>query len=117
MDSAAWIVIAVVAVLVVALIVYLVSQRTRSRQLEDRFGPEYERTVNDADSRRDAEKELAHREERRSELNIRELEPDARRTYQEAWTGLQQRFVDEPRGAVIDADRLVTDVMRDRGYP
>lgn len=111
------ILIVVGAVLVVALVAFLAYRMTRSRRLRERFGPEYERAVDHAESRRDAEEELAHREERRQELDIHELEPDARRRYQDAWAELQRRFVDEPRGAVVDADRLVGDVMRERGYP
>ena len=30
---------------------------------------------------------------------------------------MQARFVDDPRSAVVDADRLFGDVMRNRGYP
>lgn len=107
----------IVIVVLVALAAFLIYQRSQSKRLEQRFGPEYERAVDDADSRRQAEKELSHREERRKELDIRRLDPQARQRYQEQWADVQQRFVDEPQGAVMDADRLVIEVMRDRGYP
>lgn len=111
------IVIVVVVVIVLAVLAYVVSRQQSRRHLEDQFGPEYDRTVTDADNRRQAEQELKEREERRQDLDIRPLEPEAHDRYQSEWHDLQQRFVDEPKGAVIDADRLVTDVMRDRGYP
>lgn len=111
------IVIVVVIVIVLAVLAYVVSRQQSRRHLEDQFGPEYDRTVTDADNRRQAEQELKEREERRQDLDIRPLEPEAHDRYQSEWHDLQQRFVDEPKGAVIDADRLVTDVMRDRGYP
>jgi hypothetical protein len=35
----------------------------------------------------------------------------------ESWHRVQARFVDEPRGAVTEADQLLGDVMSTRGYP
>ncbi len=50
-------------------------------------------------------------------FEIRELEPSAREEYRERWRTTQRRFVDEPPVATGEADRLVTQIMRDRGYP
>ena len=110
------IVIAVVAVLLVAFAVWL-TRRNRSRHLQGRFGPEYDRTLEDADSRRQAEQELRERERRRDELDIVPLDDATRARYAEQWQGVQQRFVDTPTESVIEADVLVMQVMRDRGYP
>lgn len=110
------IVIAVVAVLLVALAVWLMS-RNRSRHLQGRFGPEYDRTLEDADSRKAAERELRERERRRDELDIVPLSDESRDHYAQQWQGVQQRFVDTPNESVIEADVLVMQVMRDRGYP
>jgi hypothetical protein len=112
-----WIAIAVAAVLVLALVVVSVVRRRRSERLREGFGPEYDRTVDRADGRRDAEKELAARQERREQLDIQPLAPAARERYAGQWREAQQRFVDDPPGAIAEADRLVTSVMRDRGYP
>jgi hypothetical protein len=111
-----WIIV-VLAVVVVALLVALVLPRMRTKRLQDRFGPEYERTVDTAGDQRSAERDLQEREKRRKELEIRPLEPAARSAYAERWLGTQQHFVDAPQQAVGEADALVQQVMRDRGYP
>jgi len=117
MDTWAWIVIAAVAVLAIALLVMWTAARRRHRHLEGRFGPEYDRTVDSADSRRKAERELRDRETQHAELDLKPLSDAARERYESQWNSLQQSFVDRPQVAVADADSLVTDVMRERGYP
>jgi hypothetical protein len=113
----AWVLVGVAVALVVAVAVWqLVVQRRRHR-LRDRFGPEYERTVSGADSRREAEAELREREERRAELDIRPLEAASRDRYRESWQRVQAEFVDRPAPAVDAADSLIQSVMVERGYP
>jgi hypothetical protein len=85
--------------------------------LQARFGPEYDRGIKEGGSRRKAEAELAGRANRRDKLDIRPLTEAARQRYAVQWAELQSRFVDRPVVAVVDADELVTQVMRDRGYP
>ncbi|HEV8425839.1 MAG TPA: hypothetical protein VGS14_11735 [Actinomycetes bacterium] len=117
MPTWAWIIIVVVAaVIVLAAIAAWMQQRRRS-QLQDRFGSEYDHTVSERGERRAAEKELADRERKRERLDIVPLSPEAQARYSASWQGVQGHFVDDPVGAVNEADRLVTDVMRDRGYP
>jgi hypothetical protein len=108
------VVLAVVVVLVVAVVV--ISQ-ARSRSLKQRFGPEYERTVDEEGDRRSAEAELRGRAKRRDELEVTELDPAAREAYTQEWLAVQQRFIDEPEQTVAEADGLVQTVMRERGYP
>jgi hypothetical protein len=117
MDTWVWIVIVAAVLLAVALVAYLAANSKKRRGLQERFGPEYDRTVESADSRRTAESELREREERHEELDIRELSPAARDRYFEQWRVVQVRFVDSPSEAVREADTLVQQVMRDRGYP
>jgi hypothetical protein len=112
-----WVVLALVVVVVVALIAWAVSSRQRTRHLQSRFGPEYERAVEAGDGRREAEADLIARERRRSDLDIRPLEPETRQQYRNTWDRVQADFVDRPVEAVREADRLVAEVMRDRGYP
>lgn len=117
MDTWVWAVIAVVALLLLAAIAWRWTQRNRSTALQERFGPEYERTVEEADSRKEAEQELREREERREELDVRPLAPGARDRYLRSWEQLQARFVDDPARSVSEADELIQEVMRERGYP
>jgi hypothetical protein len=113
----AWILIAVVAVVAVASIVWMLSKQRKREALQGKFGPEYDRTVRERDSRRAAESELQDRERRREELDIRPLAPLSRARYADEWGGVQAKFVDDPSTAVLDANGLVLRVMGDRGYP
>ncbi|MEU0370911.1 hypothetical protein ABZ070_11720 [Streptomyces sp. NPDC006283] len=117
MDTTWMIVIIVVAVVVVALLALTVQRTARRRRLQERFGPEYERTVEQGASRRQAERDLAAREERHEGLQIRALPSTVRDRYARDWNGVQERFVDDPDRAVDEADRLVTALMSERGYP
>jgi FtsZ-interacting cell division protein ZipA len=113
----AWIIVIVAIVAIVALVVWSAMRKRRTKGLQQRFGPEYERTVDSAGGRRQAEAELDARRKRREQLDIRPLDPAARQRYSEQWSGTQSRFVDAPADAVREADVLVMQVMRDRGYP
>jgi hypothetical protein len=115
--STAIVIIIVVLVVLVLVGVALMVPTMRRRRLQEQFGPEYERTVDTAGDRREAERELHEREQRRKELEIRPLGPAARDGFAQRWRATQERFVDEPTVAVGDADVLVQEVMRERGYP
>ena len=116
MDAGLLIAIIVVLVLL-ALLAFFAGRQRRSRKLQETFGPEYDRTVEQAGDRKAAEAELKERAERRGGFDIVALEPEARARYVEAWRHTQAQFVDEPAEATREADRLITSVMRDRGYP
>jgi hypothetical protein len=117
MPSWVWVVIALAAVVVLAIVVWQALARRRTGQLQEQFGPEYDRTVGTAESKREAEAELHAREERRRELEIRPLPSAARYRHLEAWQGVQSQFVDDPSAAVARADELIQSVMSERGYP
>jgi hypothetical protein len=117
MPAWVWVLIVVAAVIVLAVVVWRAMTTRRTRQLQDRFGPEYNRTLDSSDSKRDAEAELRAREERREQLDIRPLPAAARDRYIDEWQRVQALFVDDPQGAVHDGDMLIQSVMRDRGYP
>ena len=117
MDAWIWIVIAVVVVLVIVAVVAAAASRRRRHHLQDRFGSEYDRTVEGADRRREAERDLRDREARHDELELHPLSDASRQRYTEQWQDMQSGFVDRPQVAVADADRLITDLMRERGYP
>jgi FtsZ-interacting cell division protein ZipA len=117
MDTWIWIVIAVAVVVVIALVVMAMLRKRRRSHLQDRFGPEYGRAVDDSRNRRTAERELKEREARHDELQLRPLSEASRQRYTQQWSDMQSGFVDRPQVAVADADRLITDLMRERGYP
>ena len=117
MDTWVWIVIAILVIAVVAGIVWAAMSRRRTATLQEQFGPEYERTMRTSESRRDAENELSARRERRAALDIRPLSASARDRYADAWRDVQAGFVDEPATSLVEANRLVLIVMRERGYP
>ena len=109
--------IALAILLLLAVIAAALLARRRSAHLAQRFGPEYERTVERMGSRRQAEADLAAREQRVRRLEIVPLAPHEAQRFRMEWQGLQTRFVDNPRIAVAEADLLVRDVMTRRGYP
>ena len=107
----------VVAVIVVAALVIGAMTVMRRRRLQQRFGPEYDRAVGERDSKLKAEGELAERERRVRDLDIRPLTDSARAGYADQWAAIQERFVDAPADAVAGSQLLVAAVMTERGYP
>ncbi|MGW2648824.1 hypothetical protein ACWC2T_28855 [Streptomyces sp. NPDC001393] len=103
--------------MVVVLIAVGLALFMRHWALRERYGPEYERTVDAADSRLAVERELSAREKRHDRLDIKPLPDRLRERYTRDWDHVQHEFVDRPEDAVHDADRLVTSVMQERGYP
>jgi hypothetical protein len=111
------IVIAAVVILLVAVLAWVRKRRSKTAGLRQKFGPEYERAVQKHGSERKAEAKLADRQERVEKLNIRDLDPMERERFSKQWESAQSRFVDSPRGAVTEADDLVSSLMTTRGYP
>jgi hypothetical protein len=114
-----FIALAVVAILIIAVLVWLNVRKRRSTtaDLRLKFGPEYERAVLKHGSERKAEAKLADREKRMEKLNIRDLDPMEHERFLKRWESVQSRFVDSPKGAVTEADDLVSALMKTRGYP
>ena len=117
MSELAWVLIAVLVLVVVGVAAWSMSRRRRSARLKEHFGPEYERTVGELGQQRAAEAELVTREKKRKKLDIVDLSPEARHEHTATWQMVQTEFVDAPSDAVGRAERLVTRVMRERGYP
>jgi FtsZ-interacting cell division protein ZipA len=117
MDTWVWIVIAVVAAIVLLAVLWSAMRAKRSSALKDTFGSEYDRTVDQAGGRRAAEQELRERQKQHEELDIKPLSPESQERYIRRWQSTQTRFVDDPKGAVLEADKLVQEVMQERGYP
>src|SRR5215212_2253113 len=95
-----------VGVLLLALVGWFVWQRQRSEALRARYGPEYDRTLDQIGDKRRAESELLKRQERVQHLDIRPLGAQQRNDYLQRWHAVQTKFVDDPKGAVSDADGL-----------
>ena len=113
------IVVVGVVILIVAVLAWLYMRKRRSTtaDLRQKFGPEYERAVLKHGSERKAEAKLADREKRVEQLSIRDLDPMEHERFLKRWESVQSRFVDSPKGAVAEADDLVSSLMKTRGYP
>ncbi len=109
--------IAIVLIIVVAVALYLRKRRKTTAGLRARFGPEYDQAVLTHGSERKAEAKLADRETRVEGLKIRELGATERERFIADWQAVQSRFVDHPKGAVTEADELVSALLKARGYP
>jgi hypothetical protein len=113
--------IALVAAVIVSIAVfawlYVRKRRSTTADLRQKFGPEYDRAVLAHGSERKAEVKLADREKRVEKLNIRDLDPMEHDRFSKQWESVQSRFVDSPKGAVTEADDLVSSLMKTRGYP
>jgi hypothetical protein len=116
--SSVTLILIVVAVLAVAAAVWMYFEKQRTQKLRSKFGPEYDRAIQEQHgNRKRAEMALENREKRVEMLHIRPLAREDRDRFAEAWRKEQARFVDDPRGAVEKADVLVAEVMKARGYP
>jgi hypothetical protein len=109
--------IVIAAIVVVGAVAWTMNQRKRTEHLTERYGPEYQRTVETAGDKREAERELEAREERVKQYEIKPLSPGQRDRYLAKWRETQAEFVDDPSAAIAEADTLVQDVMGERGYP
>ncbi len=114
-----YIIIAVVLVLVIlaAILGLVFARRRRSERLHDHFGPEYDHTVQTMGDEKKAQTELNERQKHVEALDIRPLSVSERGRYLADWTAVQSKFVDEPGQAIVDADRLIMEVMQLRAYP
>jgi FtsZ-interacting cell division protein ZipA len=110
--------IILIAVIVIAAVgLWAFMQKRRTTTLRSRFGPEYERAVHEYGNRSKAETALERRTERTEKYHIRSLTPEEQQRSAEEWHKTQARFVDDPPLAIREADHLVAEVMRMRGYP
>lgn len=108
---------AVVLIALIAFAAWFFYQKKQSHRLQERFGPEYGRTVHELGSQTKAESELKAREKRVERLNILPLTPADAARFSSTWKTLQAGFVDDPKAIVVRADRLVRELMLQRGYP
>src|ERR1700687_3400341 len=119
MDPKVIMLVAAVGIVVIAALAwaYVRKRRSTTASLRQKFGSEYERAVQKHGSERKAEAKLADRQERVEKLKIRDLDAPERERFSKQWESVQSRFVDSPKGAVAEADDLVSSLMKTRGYP
>lgn len=110
-------IVLIVGLVVVLAVAWMYFRQKRSKALRTHFGSEYDRLTHEKGSQGRAEAELAERQRRVKRLTIRPLARDASTRYAQMWNDQQARFVDEPKAAVAEADHLVEEVMKERGYP
>lgn len=110
-------VIVLIGVVILAIALAIWMQKRRTAALRSRFGPEYEQAIQEYGGRAGAEKALERRAERTEMYRVRPLNPEEQQNFSEAWRVTQTRFVDDPPLAIREADHLVCDVMRTKGYP
>src|SRR6201996_1180246 len=111
-----WIVIGIAVVGVIGLVAAQ-ARRRRTTDLRDRFGPEYDRAIQNHDGRRAAEADLRAREKERAQFNVEPLPEATRLQFADEWRVLQEQFIDQPAQAAAGADTLITRVMEAQGYP
>jgi hypothetical protein len=107
----------VVVLAVIAFVAWRYYKQRRTKELRSQFGPEYNWTVDELRDQGKAEQELEKRQKRVKGLHIHALSSPDRQRSREAWRAIQAQFVDDPKGAVNEADRLTQDVMSLCGYP
>ncbi len=117
MSTVIVVVIVIIVILAVGAAGFLVFTQGRSKRLRAKFGPEYDRAVQSHESAREAEQELLARQKRHDKLDIKDLAPETRERLRGEWRRVQERFVDAPASAVIEAHRLLVLVIGERGYP
>src|SRR5580658_3971165 len=117
MSTSTIVVAIVIVVVVVAAAIILIIRNQRSKRLRTRFGPEYSRAIEETGSKTQAEAKLEKLERRVDRFDLRPLTPVVRANFVAAWQKIQARFVDDPKIAVTEADKLIQEIMAARGYP
>lgn len=117
MDTLVMVIAAVVVLVIVGTILGLVFTRGRSNRLQGQFGTEYDHTVEAMGNKNKAQTQLEERQKHVKALDIQPLSASDRERYLAEWAVVQSKFVDEPGQAIVDADRLITEVMQLRAYP
>ena len=104
-------------ILIAAVAIWGFLLKRRSTRLRGRFGPEYESAIHEYGDRSRAEKALERRAERTEKYHIRPLGKEEQLRFGLEWRHTQASFVDDPPLAIREADHLVCEAMRLKGYP
>ncbi|HLA07857.1 MAG TPA: hypothetical protein VJ022_10465 [Anaerolineales bacterium] len=117
MNTTNIIIAVVVLVIIGAILGPIFARRKRSERLHKQFGSEYDHTVQALGGEKKAHTELEERQKHVESLDIHPLSVTERDRYASDWAAVQSKFVDEPGQAIVDADRLIMEVMQMRAYP
>jgi len=118
MNTTYIIVTVVLVVLILSAVLWpMMARRKRSERFKGQFGSEYDHTVQVFGDEKKAQTELEKRQKHVDALDIRPLTVGEHKRYLADWVAVQSKFVDEPGQAVVDADRLIMEVMQLRAYP
>ena len=112
-----WIGLGVLALLIVASLIARGARRSRTESLREKFGNEYDHAVTTHGNRKRAERDLEERAEQVRKYNIVPLSMSDRERFRADWQKVEQHFIERPTTAVVEADELVAEIMRTRGYP
>ena len=104
-------------VLVAAIMAPIFISRKRTERLQEQFGTEYEHTLQALGDKKKTQIALEERQQHVKALDIHPLSGNERDRYLADWTEIQGKFVDEPGQAIVNADRLIMEVMQLRAYP
>jgi len=116
-QNTVFLVVVAIGVIAVGIVAWALVRKMRTKKLQGKFGPEYERTVQQVGDRGKAEDELEARRKRVEKFTLRPLSAQEQTRFAREWAATQGRFVDDPKGAVADGNRLVKELMQARGYP
>jgi len=117
LNSTSTIIVILVVVIIGVILAVVFSRRRRSDRFHDQYGSEYDHTVQTAGNEQKAQTELDERRKHVETLAIRPLSVSERERYLTDWASVQNKFVDEPGKAIVEADRLIVEVMQMRAYP
>ncbi len=112
-----WIAVGALALIIVASLIARGARRSRTAELRDKFGAEYDHVVQETGKRKQAEQELQARVDEVKKYTIRPFTIAERDRFRNDWALIERRFIERPTTAVVEADELVADMMRVRGYP
>lgn len=112
-----WIGVAVLALIIIAGFIARGARRSRTAELRDKFGSEYDHLLQEKGKRKQAEQELLARVDEVKKYSVRPFSVAERDRFRRDWTVIEQRFLERPTTAVVEADELVAEMMRVRGYP
>jgi hypothetical protein len=112
-------VLAAVAILIVAVLawLYVRKRRNTTTNLRRKFGPEYDRAVREQGSERKGVKRTWAIVKNGLKRSTFVLDPMEHERFVKRWESVQSRFIDSPKGALTEADDLVSSLMKARGYP